>query len=452
MPEAMSGRGSNPLERFFRIRERDSTIGRECLGGFTTFLTMAYILVVNPVILSEAGVPTGGAFLATALASAFATVLMGLVAGLPVALAPGMGLNAFFAFTIGAVLPWEAGLGLVVLVSIVFVALTIGRVRAALTRAVPTSLRFAAAVGIGLFIAFIGLKDGGIVVEHPVTLVTIGDLSSTHARVALGGIAVTLVLIARRVQTAIFWGVAVTVAAGWMSGLVSFGESWVRSPTWELPGAELDIASALRPESIVLGLTLLFFALFDAMGTLYAVGAEAKLLDDRGNFPQLGRALLVDATGSLAGGLLGTSSVTCYIESATGVNVGARTGLASVVTGVLFALAIAFSPLVEAIGAGVEIGGTVFHPLTAPALVAVGLLMSRSIERIAWGDITEAFPAFVTIVVMPFTFSIANGLAAGFVTYTVMKVAAGRAREVHWIVYALAAWFAIHFAVLGTGH
>ncbi len=441
------------IESYFGVRAAGSTVTRECLGGLTTFLTMSYIVVVNPVILTAAGMPADGAFLGTVLASAFATLLMGLLANVPVALAPGMGMNAFFAFTlcVEMKIPWQTALGIVVVVSIVFFILTVARIRTVLTAAVPTTLRFAAAVGIGLFITLIGLKHAGIVVHHPETLVTLGDVTAPHTAVALAGLALTLVLLVRNVATAIFWGMLATAAIGAFAGLVRIEGAWVQMPSGQLPGMEVRILEALNPEYISAGITLLFFALFDAMGTLYAVGAEAKLLDERGNFPRLGRALMVDAGGALAGGLLGTSSVTCYIESATGVSVGARTGLACVVTAICFLGALFFMPLIGAIGAGVQVGAQSYYPVTAPALITVGILMTRNVVRIDWSELTESVPAFFTIVIMPFTFSIASGLAAGFCSYALLKLCAGKGREVHWLVYVLALLFAVQYAVMAGG-
>jgi AGZA family xanthine/uracil permease-like MFS transporter len=450
---------SGTIERFFGVRAAGSSLRREVLGGVTTFLTMAYILAVNPVFLVAAGMPRDGAVLATAAAAALATAAMGVVANLPVALAPGMGLNAFFAYTIclGHKVPWQAGLGLLLLVSLVFLGLTAGRVRALITSAVPPVLRFSAAVGIGLFITMIGLQHAGIVAPHPATYVTLGDLGAPHARLALAGLAVTLFLAARKVRTAIFWGMIITAGLAAASGLLRLpAGAWVEAPRGRLPGLEVDIAGALDPDLLPAAVALLFFAVFDAMGTLYAVGAEAGLLDAEGRFPRLGRALAVDAGGAVAGALLGTSSVTCYIESATGVSVGARTGLASVVTAACFGISLFFLPLVLAVSAGVPAGegagAHTYYPLTAPALVVVGVLMARSVVRIEWGDITEAVPAFLTLSVMPATFNISHGLAAGFVSYACMKLAAGRGREAHWIVYVLAALFAWRYLALPGGH
>jgi AGZA family xanthine/uracil permease-like MFS transporter len=437
--------------RRHEIEAAGSTIGREVAGGVTTFLSMAYITAVNPVFLAAAGIPREDAIVATIVASAFATALMALAADLPIALAPGMGLNAFFAYTIVAEhhVPWQTALGLLALVAVAFLALTVGRVRDRLTEAVPVNLRFAAAVGIGLFVTTIGLQSSGIVVAHPATLVALGDLHAAPTRLSLVGAAITFALVARGVRGAIFWGIVATLAVGALTGILDLGRPWIGIPHGRLPGLEMDLAGALRPDLLPLAIVLLFFALFDAMGTLYAVGAQAGLLDERGRFPRLGRALMVDAIGAFAGALVGTSSVTCYIESATGVAVGARTGLASLVTAGCFLATLAFVPLVAKVASGVIVDGHEYHPATAPALIVVGVLMAQSVVRIDWDDLTEAVPAFLTIVVMPATFGISNGLAAGFVSYAGMKLAAGRWREGNPLVYAIALLFVWRYSAFG---
>jgi AGZA family xanthine/uracil permease-like MFS transporter len=439
------------VERRFGVSAAGSTPGRELLGGLTTFLSMAYIVVVNPVFLVTAGMAREDAILATILASAFATLLMAFTANLPVALAPGMGMNAFFTYTICIqhAVPWQTALGLLAVVALVFVALTVSRVRAAITEAVPASLRFAAAVGIGLFITLIGLEQSGIVVSDPATLVALGDLHEPPTLLALGGLAITLALTARGVRTAVFWGIVSTAAIGWLTGVLEIGPPWLELPRGRLPGLEMDLPGALRLDLLPLAVVLLFFAVFDAMGTLFAVAAQAGLLDERGRFPRLGRALLVDAFGALAGAAIGTSSVTCYVESATGTAVGARTGLANVFTGLCFLATLFLVPLIAQIAAGVRIGEHVYYPVTAPALIAVGVLMAKAVVRIDWEDPTEAVPAFLTLSLMPASFGISHGLAAGFVSYAGMKIAAGRRGEVHWLLYAIAALFAARYLLIG---
>jgi adenine/guanine/hypoxanthine permease len=435
------------LERIFHVREAGSTPGREALGGLTTFLTMAYILAVNPVFLTAAGIPEQGAILATALSAAFATLLMAFVANYPIALAPGMGMNAFFAYGIcvGSGVPWQTALGMVFWAGVVFVVLTVTGARRMLVRAVPESLKLAGAVGIGLFIAFIGLQHGGIVRGDENTLVAMGDLSSPAARLTLFGLAVSLVLMAVGVRTAIFWGLVVTIAAGLLTGETQAPASLVSVPSLTaLPGFQIDILGALRLQYLPLILVLLFFALFDTLGTLMGIAHQAGFMKD-GELPRIERALTADALGMVGGSLLGTSPVTSYIESGSGVGVGARTGLANVMTGGLLLLSLFFTPLVAMISRPDAAG---FTPLTAPALVLVGILMVRAVAEIDWADPTEAAPAFFTAILMPLTFNISHGLAAGIVVYALVKLAARRGREVHWLMYVLAVLFVLRYAFL----
>jgi AGZA family xanthine/uracil permease-like MFS transporter len=436
------------LERIFHVRAAGSTPGREALGGLTTFLTMAYILAVNPVFLTAAGMPAEGAILATALSAAFATLLMAFLANYPIALAPGMGMNAFFAYGIcvGAKVPWPTALGMVFWAGIAFVVLTVTGARRVLVRAVPEVIKLAGAVGIGFFIAFIGLQHGGIVRADPNTLVALGDLSSPAALLTLFGLGVSLALMAAGVRAAIFWGLAATFAAALVTGQVAMPASLASAPSFALPGLQIDILGALRLQYLPLILVLLFFALFDTLGTLMGLAHEAGLLRG-GELPRIERALAADALGMVGGALAGTSPVTSYIESGSGIGVGARTGLASVVTGSLLFGSLFFSPLVGAISRP-DAGG--FTPLTAPALILVGILMVRAVREIDWTDSTEAAPAFFTALLMPLTFNISHGLAAGIVVYALTKLAARRGREVHWLMYALAVLFVLRYALLPT--
>jgi AGZA family xanthine/uracil permease-like MFS transporter len=434
------------LERIFHLRAAGSTPGREALGGVTTFLTLAYILAVNPMFLTAAGMPGEGAIVATALSAAFATFLMAFVANYPIALAPGMGMNAFFAYGIcvGAGVKWQTALGMVFWAGLIFVLLTVTGARRVLVRAVPESIKLAGAVGIGLFIAFIGLQHGGIVRADPATQVAMADLSSPAALLTLFGLAVSLVLMAMGVRTAIFWGLAATLAAGLLTGEVQAPAALVSVPGLELPGLEIDLLGALRIEYLPLILVLLFFALFDTLGTLMGLAHQAGLMKD-GELPRIERALTSDALGMVGGALIGTSPVTSYIESGSGIAVGARTGLANVVTGTLLLVSLVFTPVVGAISRP-DAGG--FTPVTAPALILVGILMVRAVREIDWSDVTEAAPAFFTALLMPLTFNISHGLAAGIVVYALVKVAARRWREVHWLMYALAVLFVLRYALL----
>jgi AGZA family xanthine/uracil permease-like MFS transporter len=411
-----------------------------------TFLTLAYILAVNPVFLTAAGIPLQGAIVATALSAAFATLLMAFVANYPIALAPGMGMNAFFAYGIcvGSSVPWQTALGMVFWAGVIFVVLTVTGARRVLVRAVPEVIKLAGAVGIGLFIAFIGLQHGGIVRADKNTMVALGTLSSPAALLTLFGLAISLALMAAGVQTALFWGLAATVVAGLIAGEVTMPASLVSAPSLALPGLQIDFLGALRLQYAPLILVLLFFALFDTLGTLMGLAHQAGLLKD-GELPRIERALTADALGMVGGALFGTSPVTSYIESGAGVAVGARTGLASVVTGGLLLISLFFTPLVGAISRP-DAGG--FTPLTAPALILVGTLMVRAVREIDWTDSTEAAPAFFTALLMPLTFNISHGLAAGIVVYVLVKLAARRWREVHWLMYVLAVLFVLRYALL----
>jgi len=441
------------IERLFHVRAMGSTPGREALGGLTTFLTMAYILAVNPVFLTAAGMPLAGAILATALSAAFATLLMALLANYPIALAPGMGLNAFFAYGVclGAKVPWPTALGLVFWSGILFVLLTVTGARAVLVRAVPKVLVLAGAVGIGLFIAFIGLEQGGLIKVDPNTFVALGDLTAKPALLTLFGLGLSLVLAARGVRTAIFWGLAGTFAAALVTGAVAPPAQLLRVPSLALPGLSIDLLGALQLRYLPIVLVTLFFALFDTLGTLMAIAHEAGLLrpgqegQEGQELPRLQRALTADALGMVGGSLFGTSTVTSYIESGAGVGVGARTGLASVVTAFLLLLSLFAAPLVEMVGKNAGAGA---NPVTAPALILVGTLMVRAVREIDWEDATEALPAFFTALLMPLTFNISHGLAAGIVVYALVKTAAGRAREVHWLIYLLAGLCVLRYALL----
>jgi adenine/guanine/hypoxanthine permease len=434
------------LERIFHVRAAGSTPGREVLGGVTTFLTMAYILAVNPVFLKAAGMPEEGAIVATALSAAFATLLMAFLANYPIALAPGMGMNAFFAYSIcvGAGVPWPTALGMVFWAGVAFVLLTVTGARRVLVRAVPEVIKLAGAVGIGFFIAFIGLQHGGIVRADQNTMVAMGDLTTPAALLTLFGLAVSLILMAAGVRTAIFWGLVATLIAALVTGQIKAPAALASVPGFSLPGLQIDLLGALRLEYVPLMLVLLFFALFDTLGTLIAVAHEAGFLRD-GELPRIERALTADALGMAGGALIGTSPVTSYIESGSGVGVGARTGLASVVTGLLLLISLFITPLVGMVGQADAAGLT---PVTAPALILVGILMVRAVREIDWSDLTEAAPAFFTALVMPLTFNISHGLAAGIVVYVLAKAAARRWREVHWLMYVLAGLFLLRYALL----
>ncbi len=455
------------LDKVFRLRENKTNVRTEVLAGLVTFMTMAYIIFVNPAILSEgAQMDFGAVMLATCVSSAFATLLMGLVARYPIALAPGMGLNAFFSYEICGQMgvPWRIGLGVVFLSGVIFTILTVARIREVIVRAIPRSLKFGIAAGIGIFIAFIGLEHAGIIVKHPETLVGLGNLRAPYTLVAVAGIGIAAALMALRVKGAILLAILATGGIAIIGGVVEAPESVIGLPRIQTPTfLALDLTGVFQNLHIFLApiLILLFFDMFDTIGTLIGVSEQAGLLDGEGQLPRASRALLADSVGTMAGAVAGTSTVTSYIESASGVAEGGRTGLANVITAVLFVGAIFFAPIVALFGGGVPVATEVtlgvvtqthyFFPVTAPALVMVGVLMMRNIAKINWADITDAIPAFLTVTLMPLTFSIANGLAIGFISYPLVKLLGGKWREVHWLVYVLGALFLARYIFLPSG-
>lgn len=434
---------------FFGVDEAGSTPKREILAGATTFLAMSYIVVVNPVVLSEAGMDFGAVFSATCLAAAIATLVMGIAANYPIALAPGMGQNFFFVGVVAAAgLPWRTALGAVFISGLCFVALTLTRARSHLIEAMPDSLKAGASVGIGLFIALIGMKNAGLVVADPGNLLRLGDLTAAPVLLAGLGFAVTAALMARRVRGALIWGMLASAAAALAAGLTRFEGVASVPPSLAPTFLQMDLRGALSPEAVPVILIFLYMALFDAIGTLVAVGERAGLLK-QGRLVRGERALMADASGTVVGAALGTSTVTAYVESATGVEEGGRTGLANMVTAGLFLAALGLSPLARMLGGGVPApDGRMLQPITAPALILVGVLMSRGVTRIRWDDLTEALPAFLVLTGIPFSFSIADGLALGFIAYPVVKALAGRWSEVSWLIWLLAAVFAARYAFL----
>ncbi len=438
------------LERRFELAAHGTSVRTEVLAGCTTFLTLAYILFVQPALLSSLGLDFGAVFVATCLASAFATLLMAGLANYPIAVAPAMGHNFYFAFTVvGAMaVPWEVALGGVAIAGALFVLTAGFGLRELLITAIPTSLKYAIATGIGLLIAMIGFQWAGIIVAAPGTLVALGELTAPPVLVALVGLVVMAVLWVRGVQGAILAGILAATAVAWAGGLVE-PQGVAGWPPSLLPTlGKLDLLGALRPEMAGVIFVFFFLALFDSVGTLVAVGEQAGLMRD-GVLPRARGALLADAIGTVAGAGLGTSTVTAYVESATGVAAGGRTGLTAVVIAGLFLLSLFLSPLVSMIGGGYDAGGGVtLYPVVAPALILVGTMMVRGVRRIDWDDPTEALPAFLTIMVMPLTISITDGIAFGFVAWVVLKLARGRAAEVHWLLYVFAVLFLFRYAAL----
>jgi len=431
---------SGVLERLFELTRRKATLRGEIVGGVTTFMTMSYIIFVNAGILAAAGMPPGGVMVATCLGAAVGCIAMGLSANLPVALAPGMGMNALVAYVICGQMgfTWQVALGMVFWAGVVFLALSIFRVREKVITAIPQSMKFAAASGIGLFIAFIGLQHSTLVVGNPVTLVQMGEVRDTTVLVSLAGLALTCILLVLKVRGAILVGLAGTALIALAGGLL------VWQPVEELSFTatlfKLDIMGALSWGAIPAIVTLLFFDLFDTVGTLMGVSEEAGLLDKDGRIPRAGRALMSDAAGSVAGALFGTTTVTSYIESASGVAAGARTGLSNLVVAALFLLSLPLLPLVAAVGSS--------NCVTAPALIVVGFLMSGALRKIEWEDYTESIPAFLTVILMPLTFSISAGLAVGLVSYVVLKLASRRGKDVHPLMYAISAAIVVGYVAI----
>jgi len=429
------------LERFFALTENGTDVKTEVIAGLTTFVTMAYILFVNPSILEAAGMDKGAVFMATALASAAATLFMGLFANYPFALAPGMGLNAFFAYVmVGKMgLSWQTALGAVFLSGIIAVIVTLTGLRELLIRAIPVSLKHAVGAGIGLFIAFIGLVNSGIVVASEATLVDLGDFTQPSTLLATIGLIIMAVLVAKGVKGGILISILITSVIGIPMGVTQLPSSIISTPPSLAPGLlKLDLAGALKFSMFPVIFSLFFSDLFDTIGTFVGVASRTGMIDEHGNLKRGNKALFADSLGTVIGSLLGTSNTTTYVESAAGVSVGGRTGLTSVVVALMFVASVILSPLALAVpGAAV-----------APALIMVGVFMASSLNEIDFSDISEAFPAFVTAIAMPMTYSISYGLALGFIAYTALKFLTGKGKEVHWVMYFLTILFILYFAFI----
>ncbi|OZU51294.1 adenine permease PurP [Salmonella enterica subsp. indica serovar Marseille] len=427
--------GQGMLERVFKLREHGTTARTEVIAGFTTFLTMVYIVFVNPQILGVAGMDTSAVFVTTCLIAAFGSILMGLFANLPVALAPAMGLNAFFAFVVVQAmgLPWQVGMGAIFWGAVGLLLLTIFRVRYWMIANIPVSLRVGITSGIGLFIGMMGLKNAGVIVANPETLVSIGNLTSHSVLLGVLGFFIIAILASRNIHAAVLVSIIVTTLLGWMMGDVHYNGFVSAPPSVTSVVGHVDLAGSFN-----LGLAGVIFSfmlvnLFDSSGTLIGVTDKAGLADEKGKFPRMKQALFVDSISSVTGAFVGTSSVTAYIESSSGVSVGGRTGLTAVVVGILFLLVIFLSPL----------AGMVPPYAAAGALIYVGVLMTSSLARVNWQDLTESVPAFITAVMMPFSFSITEGIALGFISYCVMKIGTGRLRDLSPCVVIVALLFVL---------
>lgn len=429
------------IERYFRLRENQTTIRQEFLGGLTTFLTMSYIVAVNPKMLAETGMPVDGVLFATCIAAAAATLVMGLYANYPIALAPGMSLNAYFTYVVclGMHVPWRTALGVIFFSGVLFLFLTVTRVREQIVNGIPDCLKHSTAGGIGMFIAFVGLRNARLVVGNPATFVALGSFSNHETQLACIGLAIILILMTRKITGGILIGILVTTLLGILRGMGSWPTAIFSLPHPSATWLQLDLRGALHLGLFEIIFVFLFVDLFDNVGTLVGVCEQGGFVQN-GKIPRVGRALVSDAVGTIFGALTGTSTVTSYIESAAGVAAGAKTGLSNVFVAGLFLLAMFCAPLAAAIPSYA----------TAPALIVVGALMTESIARVVWSEFTEAIPAFVTLLATPLTFSIATGLSLGVISYTLMKVAAGKFREVSIVIWILTALFIVRYAYLAA--
>ena len=428
----------------FKLSAHDTTVKREIQAGFITFITMAYILFVNPTILSEAGIPQDQAFSATIIATLIGTLLMGFYANLPIAVAPGMGLNAYFTYTlvIGEKIPYQTALSVVFVAGIIFLLLSLSPLRTKLIEVIPTTLKLAITGGIGLFIASLGLKMSGILVADPATLITIGSLTSPEALITLVGLLIAAILTVKRVPGGLLYAMILSGLMAFLTGELTFSKTLIALPT--LPEGIL-VANPLTAVQDVIQyglfsgvLSFVLVTMFDTTGTMVAVGEQAGLIEEDGSLKNSERALLSDSTAMIAGAMFGTSPTTAYVESASGVAAGGRTGLTSVTVGILFALSAVFGPIVQSISS--------VPAITAPALLLVGALMLQNIKQIQWEDFSEAFTAFMVIIIMPLSGSIATGIAFGFIIYPIMK--AVQKQRVHFLIYLFAVLFFIQLFFL----
>jgi AGZA family xanthine/uracil permease-like MFS transporter len=438
------------LNNLFGLRDHSTDIKTEIMAGVTTFVTLSYIIFVQPTVLSACGMDFGSVLVATCISSAVATFLMGLYANYPVALAPGMGQNFFFAYTvvIQMGISWEKALGAVFISGALFFLLSFFGFREKLIDGIPDSLKEAIAVGIGLFVAMIGFQWSGIIVGSSGTLVSLGSLHSAPVLLSIFGLLLTVILISLRIRGSLLWGILATALAGLPLGIVHYNGIVGRVPSISPTFLKLDILGAFDLGLVSVVFVFFFLALFDSVGTLIGVSSQAGLLVN-GKLPRAKQALAADAFGSVSGALLGTSTVTAYVESAAGVAEGGRTGLANMVTGALLLASLFLYPISRMAGEGVTLpNGFKIYPVVAPALIVVGSMMLRNVRRIHWDDATESIPAFLTMVVMPFAFSITEGIAFGFISYAVLKLITRRGREVHSLVYLFAALFVVRYIYL----
>ncbi len=440
------------LERLFKLKESGTDVRTEVLAGITTFMTMSYIIFVQPTVLSKCGMDFGAVMVATCISSALGTILMAFLANYPIALAPAMGHNFYFAFIVclGMGIPWQVALGANFISGLLFIVLSVWGVREALVNAVPASLKNAISVGIGLLIAFIGMEWAGLVKATPGTIIGLGDIKQPVVLLAIGGFTVTAVLMARRVRGAILWGIVVTTIVGSFLGINKF-QGIVSAPPSVLPTLlKLDIAGVFKNWQTVITVVfvLWFLDVFDSVGTLIGVGERAGFMKE-GKLPRAKGALMSDAIATMTGTLFGTCTVTSYIESATGISSGGRTGFANLVTAALFILALFFYPLVKMVAAGCQVSADVhLYPTIAPALIIVGCLMMANVKKIDWEDMAEAIPSFLCIIVMALSFSITEGIAFGFIGNSLLKLVTRKGREVHWLIYLVSVLFILRYIFL----
>jgi AGZA family xanthine/uracil permease-like MFS transporter len=435
------------LEKLFHLSELNTTLKTEFIGGSTTFMTMAYIIFVQPVVLSVAGMDFGSVLVATCVSSAAAILLMGVYANYPIALAPGMGQNFFFTYTVVLTMgiSWEKALGAVFVAGLIFMILSFFGFREKLINAIPEHLKTSIAIGIGLMITLIGLQWSGLIVDDPDLLLSLGDLSKPATLLAIGGFFFTSILLIRRIPGAMLIGIIATTATGYLTGLIKYEGFFSIPPSMSATFLKLDIVGVLDLDLITVIFTFLILDLFDTIGTLVGVASEGGLLKN-GKLPRAEKALLADAVGTVTGACFGTSTVTSYVESASGIASGARSGLANIFTAFFFIIALFFHPLVKMIGGGVEDGtGTIYYPTIAPVLILVGLYMIKGIRKIPWEDLSEGVPAFVTIIFIPFSFRITEGIALGFITYVLLKTAGGKSKEIPALLWIFALIFLLRY-------
>jgi AGZA family xanthine/uracil permease-like MFS transporter len=429
------------LDRYFKFSENQTSVKQELLGGVTTFVTMAYIIVVNPQILALAGMPADGVVFATCLSAAVATLVMGLYANYPIALAPGMSLNAYFTYSVCLAMhvPWRTALAMVFFSGVLFLVLTVTRLREQIVNGMPDCLKHSTAAGIGMFIAFVGLRNAKLVVANSATFVGLGSFADKEVQTACFGLALTLVLMARKIHGAILIGIIGTTLLGMLRGISGWPSAFFSMPHPSATFLQLDFRGALHLGFLEILFAFLFVDLFDNVGTLVGVCEQGGFIKD-GKIPRAGRVLLADSVGTMFGSLTGTSTVTSYIESAAGVAAGARTGFSNIAVAGLFLLAMFCSPLATAIPAYA----------TAPALILVGVLMSQSLALVSWNDFSEALPAFITMLATPLTFSIATGLSLGLISYTVVKLSSGKFKEINALVWILTVLFILRYVYLAA--